>query len=121
MVSIKSLAVILLAAAVTAAPVVGDEHHGKDVNIKDHSKRCPKQSQQMFCCNDADSSKAAGPYTGVLDKVNVKCNTVPVNVWAVDVVSSAGQCDGKAACCTSEADQNGILNLVTGCVAFAGN
>ncbi|RPA99690.1 hypothetical protein L873DRAFT_1789382 [Choiromyces venosus 120613-1] len=117
MVSIKSLAVILFAVAVSTAPAPHDE---KNVNVQDSSKRCEKQEQQMFCCNDATSSKATGIFTGVLDNIAVKCNKVPVNVWAVDAVSGQSACTAKAACCTSETDQHGLVNFATGCVAVAG-
>ncbi|RPA99691.1 hypothetical protein L873DRAFT_1789383 [Choiromyces venosus 120613-1] len=117
MVSIKSLAVILFAVTVSAAPTT---HEEKNVDFKDNSQRCPDQKQQMFCCNDATSSKATGIFTGVLDHIAVKCNTVPVNVVAVDAVSGASACNAKAACCTSETDQHGLVNIATGCVAVAG-
>ncbi|PWW73434.1 hypothetical protein C7212DRAFT_301024 [Tuber magnatum] len=119
MVSVKSLAVILFAAAVTAIPVAGGDNRGRDVKVHDKSQRCPDQSQQIFCCNDATDSKVTGAYTGVLDGVAVRCNTVPVNAVAVDVVSQAQQCSAKSACCNSETSQNGLVNIAFGCVAFA--
>ncbi|RPA99680.1 hypothetical protein L873DRAFT_1806174 [Choiromyces venosus 120613-1] len=115
MVSIKSLAVVLFAVAVTAIPVAHD-----DANAQNNSQRCPKQEQKMFCCNDATSSKATGIFSGVLNNIAVKCNMVPVNVIAVDAVSGQSACNAKAACCTSEQDQEGLVNLATGCVAVAG-
>ncbi|RPA99692.1 hypothetical protein L873DRAFT_1789387 [Choiromyces venosus 120613-1] len=117
MVSIKSLAVILFAVAVSAAPAAHDE---KNVNAQDNSKRCEKQEQKMFCCSDFTDTKATGIFTGVLDNIAVKCNTVPVNVWAVNAVSGQSACTAKAACCTSETDQHGLVNLASGCVAVAG-
>ncbi|RPA99693.1 hypothetical protein L873DRAFT_873707 [Choiromyces venosus 120613-1] len=67
------------AAAVNAAPAAQDE---KNVNVQDNSKRCEKQYQTMFCCSDFTNTKATGIFTGVLNNIAVKCNTVPVNVIA---------------------------------------
>ncbi|RPA99681.1 hypothetical protein L873DRAFT_1789376 [Choiromyces venosus 120613-1] len=121
MVAIKSLAVLLFAAVIAASPIAGGDGHGNtNVNAQNNSKRCPKQEQKMFCCNDASDSKATGIFSGVLSNIAVKCNMVPVNVIAVDAVSGQSACNAKAACCTSEQDQEGLVNLATGCVAVAG-
>ncbi|PWW73433.1 hypothetical protein C7212DRAFT_366222 [Tuber magnatum] len=66
-VSIEPLAVALFAAVVTAIPVAGGEGRGSDVKVEDKGQLCPKQNQQMFCCNDATDSKVAGPCASVLD------------------------------------------------------
>ncbi|PWW73425.1 hypothetical protein C7212DRAFT_366215 [Tuber magnatum] len=125
MVSIKSLAVLLFVAAVTAAPVVGDEyqggHDGRGVNVHDSSNVCSKQEQKIYCCNDAEKDPHFGPYTGFLDKIAVKCNSVPVNVLAVDVASAVKQCSAKAACCSSYTNQNGLANIDLGCFAIVPN
>ncbi|RPA99686.1 hypothetical protein L873DRAFT_1789378 [Choiromyces venosus 120613-1] len=117
MVSIKSLAVILFAVAVSAAPTA---HDGQSTNVQDNSQHCPEQTQELYCCNDARSSKATGIFTGVLDDLSVKCNHVPVDVWAVNAVSGQSSCDAKLACCTSKTKQRGVVNIDLGCVAFAG-
>ncbi|CUS12868.1 unnamed protein product [Tuber aestivum] len=124
MVSIKSLAILLFAAAVTAIPVAGGEHHdghdGHNVKVHDNSKVCPEQNQEIYCCNDAQKSGDIGSKTSILDGLKVKCNNVPVNVLAVDVLSGASQCSGKAACCSSNNKQNGVANVDLGCIALAG-
>ncbi|KAG0124214.1 hypothetical protein HOY82DRAFT_618174 [Tuber indicum] len=122
MVSIKSLAVLLFAAAVTAAPLVGNEHHdGHNVKVNDSSKTCPGQNQKLYCCDDADKIGNVGTYTSVLDNIKVKCNSGISNVQSVDGVSNLGQCSAKAACCSSSSKQNGLGNSNIDCVAFTGN
>ncbi|KAG0639485.1 hypothetical protein HOY80DRAFT_1000953 [Tuber brumale] len=120
MVSIKSLAVILFAAAVTAIPVAGGEGHG-DI-VKDNSKSCTGQDQEMFCCNDHTKSTGHASHVALVDKIPLKCNNVNGNFQSVQGVSGQSQCSGKAVCCTGkEASQNGFLNFATGCFALAAN
>ncbi|KAG0124212.1 hypothetical protein HOY82DRAFT_634808 [Tuber indicum] len=117
MVAIKSLAVLLFTAAVTAIPLAG----GND-NAGDHSVQCGDQGQTLYCCNDISDSKTKGKYVGLLDDVTVKCNDVTSNVQSVDGVSRQSQCDAKAACCSSSnIEQNGFINIVFGCQAIAAN
>ncbi|CUS12869.1 unnamed protein product [Tuber aestivum] len=118
MVAIKSLAVLLFAAAAAAGPGAGGHGHGSNVDVKDSSIKCGNQDQKIYCCNDNTHEKAVGQYTGVFNGLSVKCNSVPVNVLAVvDVVSAQKQCSAGAACCNAESDENGVVNIVTGCVA----
>ena len=86
MVSIKSLAVLLFAAAVTAVPLAGDKHGdkhgGNNFNHKDASEVCGAQKQEFYCCNNASASKTTDASTDVLNSPDLKCNAVTVNVLA---------------------------------------
>ena len=79
MVSIKSLAVLLFAAAVTAAPFAGDKKDGgHNVNIDDSSIKCAN-GQEIHCCNNDVSSKDAG-LLSFLNGAQVKCNNLGLGV-----------------------------------------
>ncbi|KAG0124213.1 hypothetical protein HOY82DRAFT_618170 [Tuber indicum] len=119
MVSIKSLAVILFAAAVTAIPVAGGEGHGS--NVEDNSKSCTGQDQEVFCCNKFTKSKGHGSHVAMFDSIAFDCNSATSSVHSIDGVSGQSQCSEKAVCCTSDGAQNGFLNLDSGCFAIAAN
>ena len=82
MVSIKSLAVLLFAAAVTAAPLAGDKkdvgHNVNNVDFDDSSIKCAN-GQEIHCCNDDVSSKDAG-LLSFLNGAQVKCNNLGLGV-----------------------------------------
>ncbi|RPA99687.1 hypothetical protein L873DRAFT_1843365 [Choiromyces venosus 120613-1] len=122
MVAIKCLAILLFAAAVTAIPVAGDEHHdaGHDINLKDSSLKCKIPEQTLFCCNNARDTEATGIFAGVLDTDFIKCDALPINTWTVDAIIGQNKCKGKTACCHSESHQDGQFNIVTDCVSVAG-
>jgi len=86
MVSIKSLAVLLFAAAVTAIPLAGDKHGdkhgGNNFSHETAHEACGAQKQEFYCCNKASASKTTDAYTAVLKDVNFQCNTVTGNVLA---------------------------------------
>jgi len=89
MVSIKSLAVLLFAAAVTAAPFAGEkphgnQHGGNNLNFKDAHEVCGEQKQEFYCCDNASASKTTDDYTGVLNGLKVQCNNVAGNVLACE-------------------------------------
>jgi len=81
MVSIKSLAVLLFAAAVTAAPLAGekkDDGHGDNVHV---SKNTCEAEQKIHCCEDDGKSQNTGLLT-LLNNPQIKCNNLGVNVLA---------------------------------------
>ena len=82
MVSIKSLAVLLFAAAVTAAPFAGDKkdggHNVNDVNLDNSSIKCA-DGQEIHCCNNDVSSKDA-VLLSFLNGIQVKCDNLGLGV-----------------------------------------
>ena len=79
MVSIKSLAVLLFAAAITAAPLAGEKKNdGDNVHV---SKNTCQAEQNIHCCNDDGKSQNTG-IVSLLNNAQIKCNNLGVNVLA---------------------------------------
>ena len=78
MVSIKSLAVLLFAAAVTAAPFAGEKDSHNAVAA---SKNTCEIDQKIHCCNDDGSSKSTS-LAAILNNPQIKCDNLGVNVLA---------------------------------------
>ncbi|PUU80445.1 hypothetical protein B9Z19DRAFT_730525 [Tuber borchii] len=106
MVSIKSLAVLLFAAAVTAAPLAGEKDSHDSVAV---SKNTCQVDQKIHCCNDGGSSKS----TSVVDLLNnpqIECNNLGVNVLAVPTLTDSSRCKGTIICCPGDNQQTGLVN-----------
>ncbi|PUU80443.1 hypothetical protein B9Z19DRAFT_1079364 [Tuber borchii] len=111
MVSIKSLAVLLFAAAVTAAPLAGEKKGGGhgDSNDITVSKNTCEADQEFHCCNDDGSSANAG-LVSLLNNPQLKCNSLGVNVLAVPTLTDNSMCKGTIVCCPGDNSQTGLVN-----------
>ncbi|PUU80444.1 hypothetical protein B9Z19DRAFT_1079368 [Tuber borchii] len=107
MVSIKSLAVFLFAAAVTAAPLAG-EKKGDSTDITFTKNSCEAE-QKIHCCNDDGKSQNAG-LAAILNNAQIKCNNLGVNVLAVPTLTDNSMCKGTIVCCPGDNSQTGLVN-----------
>ncbi|PUU80446.1 hypothetical protein B9Z19DRAFT_1107039 [Tuber borchii] len=106
MVSIKSLAVLLFAAAITAAPLAGEKDSHDSVAV---SKNTCKVGQKIHCCDDDGSSANAG-LVSLLNNPQIKCNNLGVNVLAVPTLTDNSRCKGTIICCPGDNSQTGLVN-----------
>ena len=83
MVSIKSLAVLLFAAAVTAAPLAGGNDHGHDADTATSIKteNVCGNGKTIHCCTGGNSPKGAS-FVDILNNLDAKCTDLGVNVLA---------------------------------------